>query len=657
MADFNPSPRDHVTIGGLPYTVMPHPAVPSFAFGQEGRKAFVYQLSGGPDQGLYALKKFKEAFRLPELVDICDQLARFARWPGLEVCNRVCLNADRHPDVLNAYPDLLYAVLMPWIGGSTWYDIVIGETPLTRLEALAYANATAQVLAAIEEAGLAHCDISAANVIINPNTQRAHLIDVEDLYAPGFSPPASLPAGTDGYAHHTARDGIWEPEADRFAGAVIIAEMAGWFVPEVRHEAEEEHYFAADEMQQDSPRYRLMRNSLSSITPPLAGLFDAAWFSDTLADAPSLREWQAVISEVYQRESVARVAPEWRSLSLPGVDPAAAPAPESAAEPEVAAPAPVEPVDSGDGADLEPAPSVPPADARPKVEPAPAQGLPAAPQGIVPPPPAPQTSVGPSRPLQARPAPKTGGPVIEWRPLNLPARDPSTPSAGPVGDRRPIWQPPAEAATEEEPEAEAEPETVSPGEIDLAGDAGPESPAVDAVGSVDTADAPIAEDDTRPNETVDEPPAALSGDDAPVYDEYGDYEGELPNWEEFEPGPQTAMEETTLLPDLDENGVRRAAAMGLLRPLLDLTYVDERNRPHLVWSESPGAAQYVLQEDDNPAFDGPREYRVKGSENTSWSPPRLLWRRAGRLYYRIRAEADSTAGPWSEVLQVRIGRE
>jgi hypothetical protein len=440
--------------------------------------------------------------------------------------------------------------------------------------------------------------------------------------------------------------------------------MAGWFVPQIRHEAEEEHYFAADEMQQDSPRYRLMRDSLASITPPLADLFDAAWFADTLADAPRLREWQAVISEVYQRESVARVAPEWRSLSLPGVEPASAPAAESAAEPKAKAPpVPVGPSDSGDGADLEPAPSAPPAGARPEVEPAPAAdsaapGLPAAPRRVVPtPPPAPQTSTGSSRPLQARPSPKTGGPVIEWRPLNLPARDTSTPSAGPVGDRRPIWQPPAETAPEEEPEAEAESEPSSPGEDDLAGDAGSESPTADAVGGVDTADTPIAEDDTRPNEAVDEPPTGISGDDAPVYDAYGDFEGELPNWEEFEPEPQTAMEEAAPPSDLDENGVRRAAAMGLLRPLLDLTYVDERNRPHLVWSESPGAAQYVLQEDDSPNFDGPREYRVRGSENTSWSPPRLLWRRAGRLYYRIRAEADSAAGPWSEVLQVRIGRE
>src|SRR5690606_1570520 len=174
-----------------------------------------------------------------------------AQWPGLEVCNRECLHNARHADILSQYPDLEFAVLMPWIGGSTWYDMVIGMTPLTRHEALAYADAVAQVLAQLEEARLAHCDISAANVIIHPNTDRAHLIDVEDLYAPGFDAPAARPAGTDGYAHHEVKSGYWGPYADRFSGAVIISEMAAWHVPEIRKQAEEEHYFAVDEMHQD----------------------------------------------------------------------------------------------------------------------------------------------------------------------------------------------------------------------------------------------------------------------------------------------------------------------------------------------------------------------------------------------------------------------
>ncbi len=583
MPDFNPSPRDRITIGGLQYTVMPHPAVPSFAFGQEGRKAFVYQITGGADQGLYALKKFKQAFRLPELVEICDQLARFAGWPGLEVCNRSCLHPGKHDDALGQHPDLEYAVLMPWISGSTWYDMVIGMTPVSRLEAIAFANAVAQVLAAIEEAGLAHCDISAANVIINPNTQRAHLIDVEDLYAPGFDPPAALPAGTEGYAHRAAPDGLWGPTGDRFAGAVLICEMLAWHVAQVRKDAEDEHYFSQDEMQQDCPRYRLMSAVLEDEDPRLADLFDRAWTSDTLADCPRMKEWQEILSELYHRERVAGVVSNWEPLTVPGVDLTAQPAAQPAAQPIVQS-APVS----------QPEPTAPPVEpeAAPETEQTPVE--PPVPQQPAPtvqkqiptaaptlPPAAPPLST-PARPIQAA---QQGGPVVEWVPLTIPQQ----PANG--SHSRPIWQPPAE-------EPPAPPEEV----------AAPEA----------------------------YPPAAETEDEEMLPVEV---------IEQAQPEPEAAPEATA---EPDE-----AARAGLFKPLLDVSHIDERNHPHLVWSESPGAARYVLEEDDNPDFSASKEYRLK-SGDTRWTPG-LLWRRSGRLYYRIRAQSADLDGPWSDVVTVRIG--
>ncbi len=551
MPDFNPAPHERIIIGGLTYRVMPHPAVPSFAFGQEGRKAFVYQLSGGPDGGLYALKKFKQAFRLAELVEICDQLARFAPWQGLEVANRTCLHRPDHGDVLDQYPDLEFAVLMPWIGGTTWYDMVIGMTPLSKLEALTFAKATAQVLAAMEEAGLAHCDVSASNVIINPaaNPVRAHLIDIEDLYAPGFTPPAALPAGTDGYAHKTAGNGLWGPEADRFAGAVLIAEMAAWHDPRIRQEAEDEHYFSAEEMQQDSPRYRLMRSVLYDLDPHLADLFDRAWFSETLATCPRLAEWQEVINAVHHRVEVAGVVAGWKPLIVPGVE-MPEPAPGSVAQPE--------------------APSQPTAPAPPREEAPPAPQVVTRPTPSTPViqptlPPAPPPSV-PTAPLRIQPSQQAGGPVREWRPLIVP---PPTAVPNPALERIPIWTPPTE------------------------------------------------------------PPAPSATEAAPPMEE--------------PPAPE------------EQAATAAPSARGLLKPILDLSHVDERNRPHLVLlKESPGATHYLLQEDSDPAFPAPKEYRIKAGE-TRWSPG-LLWRRSGRLYYRVRAEAGEMAGPWSETLTVRLGK-
>lgn len=603
-------------IGGLPYRVMPHPAVPSFAFGQEGRKAFVFQLSGGPDNSLYALKKFKEAFRLAELVGICDQLVRFAPWPGLEVCDRVCLHNRKHADILGQYPDLEYAVLMPWIGGSTWYDMVIGMTPLTRLEALSYANATAQVLAAIEEAGLAHCDISAANVIINPNTQRAHLIDVEDLYAPGFNPPASLPAGTEGYAHKTAAAGLWEPSADRFAGAVIIAEMAAWWVPEVRRAAEDEHYFAPDEMQQDSPRYQLMRRVLDDLEPRLAELFEQAWFSDDLEDCPRLKEWQAVISDVHHRERVAGVVADWQPLAIPGIgqaDTEPRPATQPGSGPEAPKPAAELPIREAaqQAAQQPPAPSTPIIQAQ--------QPAILTPQG--------QPPTAPRAPIRVQPSPQTGGPVVEWRPLVLPQ-----PPGSPETERRPIWQPPTEA------EAGLEADKLSP---DRSQDA---LPSEVAAGEAEAAPQPEA--------------GGSAPEPASLYEDVIDY---YPAYDEAGSEPYTSLQDSEELADdygyVDEetrSGEATLRATGLFKPVLDLSHIDERNRPHLVWTESPGAAHYILEEDSDPAFTAPREYRLRAGD-TRWSPG-WLWRRSGRLYYRVRAEGEGSSGPWSDVLRVRIGR-
>lgn len=661
MADFNPSPHDRVAIGGLSYQVMPHPAVPSFAFGQEGRKAFVYQVAGGPDGGLYALKEFKQAYRLPELVEICDQLARFAGWPGLEVCNRVCLHNRKHSDAISRYPDLEYAVLMPWIGGSTWYDMVIGMTPLSQQEAVGYANAAAQVLAALEEAGLAHCDISAANVIINPNTERAHLIDVEDLYAPGFTPPAALPAGTDGYAHRTAAAGLWGPESDRFSGAVLISEMAAWFDPRIRKEAEEEHYFSTAEMHQDSPRYQLMREVLGGLDARLAGLLDAMWFSDSLADCPPLSAWQEVISEVNHRVRVAGVVSDWKPLTIPGAAPAAepaaqveppAPAVPDAAAPDAAAPAPVR-------AEAEP----PAQEAEPDI---PRPTVPLI-QAVQPNPAPPNV---PAAPVQVQPSPGVGGPVVEWRPLTLPAADARTgDSVAPAGNR-PIWSPPAEPAPAPEaaPETPAEQDTRPnaplagvPAELEAAADG---YPPYDDAGAQPYAPPEPSGEDVAPEEAPDAEapaPAAESEadyenrveptgyeEDAYTEPEYADEIG----WpdEGYDDGGEV---EPAAAPPASDEGAARAA--GLLRPILDLTHIDERNRPHLVWTESGGADHYTVEEDDRPDFSSAKAYRVRRGD-TRWSPQGLLWRRSGRLYYRVRAENDRTAGPWSEVLQVRIGR-
>jgi serine/threonine protein kinase len=584
MAEFNPSPHDSVVIGGQTYRVMPHPAVPTFAFGQEGRKAFVYQVAQGGNGARYALKKFKEAYRVSALVDVCDALARFAAWPGLEVCARECLHYPTHRDALDDYPDLEYAVLMPWIVGSTWYDIIIGMRPLSRLQAIGIANATAQVLTALEESGLAHGDIAAANVIVNWNdTARAgtaHLIDVEDLYAPGFSPPGALPAGTDGYAHQTASEGLWGPYSDRFAGAVILAEMAAWHVAEIRKKAEEEHYFAANEMQVDSPRYRLMHQVLADTHPALGDLLAQAWESETLEDCPRMQDWYDAIYDVYHQEKLAEVVSVWQPIALPKEGlPDAAPRSSPILSPT-------------------PAPEPEPAQSEQATQPAAAEQAAPAPSPAISPPPVPPPappSIGTaSVPAQISPPPAEG-PVIEWRPI-VPAGGLGALSGNGLASR-PLTPLPVEPA--------------------------------------EPVEAPVVDDEREPEEAVEEAPAEV---DLPPDD---DREEALPDFFEEPPWMEEAL----------ADDLNRPTSRGLLTPILDLSYVDERSRPMLVWTESRGATHYILQESRDPDFKPHREVRIKGEE-TSWRPRR---RRTGELFYRVRAGRDDEAGPWSSVLHVRMG--
>lgn len=74
MSRFDPQPGDRIALASIGYEAMPHPAVPTMAFGQEGRKAVVYQLKSSGK--FFALKIFKKLYREAYLVDTCRALAQ-----------------------------------------------------------------------------------------------------------------------------------------------------------------------------------------------------------------------------------------------------------------------------------------------------------------------------------------------------------------------------------------------------------------------------------------------------------------------------------------------------------------------------------------------------------------------------------------------------
>jgi serine/threonine protein kinase len=316
MSTLEPRPGDTIVLDAT-YAFTPHPTLPKMAFGQEGRKELVYQLS--KNGGRFAFKIFKPQYRVASLVDTCRNLSKLSIG-GFEACRRLCFARPLYSKLIDQYPDLEYAVLMPWIQGSTWFDVVMSRASLSKDACKTIAKNTAEVLANLEKQGYAHCDVAGSNVIVNTVQGQVNFIDVEDMFGPGLPKPSACPMGTEGYQHPSSRAnqdrGQWCLSGDRFSAAVLLAEMLGWFDPEIRKIGDQEHFFAPGEMQDpNGQRYKRLLSTLRGLSKKVADCFERAWTSATLEDCPPLAEWAKLLEFP--------VVSEW--IPIPAPPPAAAP--------------------------------------------------------------------------------------------------------------------------------------------------------------------------------------------------------------------------------------------------------------------------------------------------------------------------------------------
>lgn len=297
---FQPEVGLELRIGGHSFCVAEHPAAPGMPYGQEGRAAVVYRLDSRDGRDA-ALKVFRPRHRVPSMALLAGQIAPYAELPGLDVCRRTVLTPQEHGVLLRQHPDLLYGVLMPWIEGPTWAALLLDRVPLTQGNSLSLARSLSTVLATMEQNALAHCDLSGGNILL-PELAEGEgvcLVDVEGMYGPGLMRPDEIMSASPGYAHRTAPQGIWGPEADRFSSAVMLAEMLGWCDGRVRDAAVgDPAYFAADDLQQPSERYQILVTALGEQWgKAIAQLFERSWRSETLWDCPAFEEWLLALAE------------------------------------------------------------------------------------------------------------------------------------------------------------------------------------------------------------------------------------------------------------------------------------------------------------------------------------------------------------------------
>ncbi|MBX3065687.1 MAG: hypothetical protein KF726_22105 [Anaerolineae bacterium] len=323
--------NERLFIDGKPYRVTEHPALPGIPYIQRGARGFVIQLASTDGERM-ALKYFKLKYRVPELVRVAASLHKYADLSGMKAARRTVFTQQTHAGLLNQYPALEYGMLMPWLPGTTWYDLITGKVPLTTADSLRLAKSTADVLAGLEAQGVAHTDIAGANVMVDRRAGSVELVDIEEIYGPDQPPPVELPAGQDGYQHKEGRaEGQWSAEGDRFAAAVLICEMLGWADPRLRQNSADEHFFSSLEMQDaTSARYRMLLESLrANYTDQLAELLESAWTSNVLSTCPPLAAWKEALSALQPDpaqivQSPAALSPVVSGRRSIGSDPAAA---------------------------------------------------------------------------------------------------------------------------------------------------------------------------------------------------------------------------------------------------------------------------------------------------------------------------------------------
>lgn len=302
---FNPSVNQTTIINETQYLFTAHPAISgslSIPYGQEGRRAVVYQLKNEYGQ-FFALKIFKPAYRTPRVLTISKTLRQYADLSGMAVANRIVITKDNNFNLTVQYPDLQFAILMPWVDGFTCFDIFANNPPMSFVQILNYSVELSNVLSTLESQGLAHTDISSSNVIINLEKSQVYLVGIENFFGENFEKPERLSAGTSGYAHPIAKLGLWSKSSDRFSGAVLISELLGQTYKNIKNYTFGESYFSQDEIGKPSERLDFLCSILGSINHSLAELLKEAWFSKTLDECPPLKDWYSVLSSLQQQKS------------------------------------------------------------------------------------------------------------------------------------------------------------------------------------------------------------------------------------------------------------------------------------------------------------------------------------------------------------------
>lgn len=301
---FNPTPNQKIRLFETDYYVQAHPEVERIAFVSEGKKADVVQVRN--DQGdLFALKVFKKIYRTNEIIESDKHLEGLQTYQGMQAAKRNVILPDN--PIVQEFYELEYAVLMPWLKGQTWFDILhkfrLKQFDISKSQAITVCKNFLGVISNLESAGVAHTDISSGNVMIDFETSDVQLLDLEDIFIPRMPPPNKQNIGSIGYQHISCENAqsYWCAEGDRYSSTVLAGEILLLSNPAFADLVKENSFFEGNRGNSGiDEKYQKAKIYLKSLSPKFAAKFDLAWRSEKLQHCNPIASLYSVVSEMEQ---------------------------------------------------------------------------------------------------------------------------------------------------------------------------------------------------------------------------------------------------------------------------------------------------------------------------------------------------------------------
>src|SRR5579871_115232 len=291
---FSPAVDEKFEFEGRAYTFPAARPGVSYPIEIEGGRATVIRTLRMDDQSYWALKQFKPRYRTEKQLETVKRLEKVSHVPGLLAAHQSVIRPDS--PLAQRESDLQWAVLMPWVAGDTWGKMLGAvqqrQRTYARHEVEVLAVQILKVLTDLERRQIVHCDLSGGNVLIKSQGGASfdfQLVDLEDMLIEGNEPASSTP-GSKGYALPAVKTTACA-EGDRYAGAILIAEVLALALPFDERLLSSEGVFRGNRDNQDAQaRFTYVCNELKLWKPRFTALLERAWNAGSLRDCAPLAD-------------------------------------------------------------------------------------------------------------------------------------------------------------------------------------------------------------------------------------------------------------------------------------------------------------------------------------------------------------------------------